>query len=253
MSYRDTARALEAYRDRVTAELQRARAACAEARARAAEVDRLEKELAETRALLDQLGPRRVLGVLQEVRIAAPCHESWEQMKGNERVRFCGRCEKNVYNVSAMSEHEAEALLISSGDCADLCLRLYRRADGTVLTGDCPVGVRRRRRRAVAAAALGGGLMLAGSAATSLGAVATMGARSPIGTVRPASEPRVLMGQAKLTSSPPDDPTPEVRPHRSPDKLPSPPVLGRRALRRTSAACVPGDPLCTDLPEMIER
>lgn len=61
-------------------------------------------------------------------------------MVGNERVRFCSQCKKNVYNLSAMTPREAEALLQETN--ANLCTRLFRRSDGTVLTEDCPVGLR---------------------------------------------------------------------------------------------------------------
>jgi len=45
-------------------------------------------------------------------------------------------------------------------------VRLYRRADGTVLTADCPDGVRRKKRRLALFGAVGAGLMAAGAAAT---------------------------------------------------------------------------------------
>jgi hypothetical protein len=82
---------------------------------------------------------------LDNLRVATPCHASWEAMKGDERARFCGECRKHVYNLSAMSRAEATSLLAERGET--LCVRFYQRADGTVLTGDCPVGVRLIRRR----------------------------------------------------------------------------------------------------------
>lgn len=48
---------------------------------------------------------------LNSVQIAKPCHADWNQMKGDERTRFCGSCQKNVYNLSSMSRADAEALL----------------------------------------------------------------------------------------------------------------------------------------------
>jgi len=51
----------------------------------------------------------------------------------------------NVYNLSALSRVEAERLIASTE--GRLCARLFRRADGTVLTKDCPVGLRALRRR----------------------------------------------------------------------------------------------------------
>jgi hypothetical protein len=87
-------------------------------------------------------------------------------MIGDERVRFCGPCQKNVYNLSAMASEEAESLLAQRE--GSICIRLYRREDGTVLTADCPVGVRRRRvSRAVVAAAGTGALAAMAAAAFS--------------------------------------------------------------------------------------
>lgn len=46
----------------------------------------------------------------------------------------------NVYNLSEMSRRQAEELIASRE--GGLCVRFYQRADGTVLTRDCPVGLR---------------------------------------------------------------------------------------------------------------
>jgi hypothetical protein len=66
-------------------------------------------------------------------------------MMGDERVRFCRQCSLNVYNLSSMSRGEAERL-ISNAE-GRLCIRYYKRSDGTVLTRNCPVGLRAIRRR----------------------------------------------------------------------------------------------------------
>jgi hypothetical protein len=90
--------------------------------------------------------------MLAQAKIASPCNASWEKMTGNDQVRFCGSCQKNVYDLSAMTSVEAEALLQEKE--ANLCARFYRRADGTIMTSDCSVGVRNKRVRQVASAAL---------------------------------------------------------------------------------------------------
>jgi hypothetical protein len=81
---------------------------------------------------------------LEQIRIASPCSANWSDMQGDEHVRFCKECHKNVYNLSSMSRPEAEALLEEVE--GDSCVRLYRRVDSTVITDDCPVAVRRVRR-----------------------------------------------------------------------------------------------------------
>lgn len=81
--------------------------------------------------------------VLGQIQIASPCKADWDSMTGDEKARFCGQCSKNVYNLSEMSKGEAEKLILEKE--GKLCVRFYRRADGTVLTEDCPVGLRTLR------------------------------------------------------------------------------------------------------------
>jgi len=82
---------------------------------------------------------------INRLRIATPCPISWDQMTGDNRVRFCDHCHLSVYNISELTRIEAERLIASTE--GRLCARLFQRADGTVLTKDCPVGLRALRRR----------------------------------------------------------------------------------------------------------
>lgn len=82
---------------------------------------------------------------LDRVKVASPCKADWAQMIGTERVRFCGQCNLNVYNLSSMTKMQAESLIADTE--GRLCVRFYRRADGSILTRDCPVGLRAIRRR----------------------------------------------------------------------------------------------------------
>jgi hypothetical protein len=75
---------------------------------------------------------------LDNIRVASPCLADWDAMYGDDRKRFCGDCKLNVYNISGMTRDEAEALFMNAE--GRLCVRFYRRADGTILTSDCPVG-----------------------------------------------------------------------------------------------------------------
>lgn len=75
---------------------------------------------------------------LNDIKIASPCSADWNEMIGSERRRFCGECKLNVYNLSGMTRVEAENLLIKSE--GRLCVRFFKRADGSVLTKECPVG-----------------------------------------------------------------------------------------------------------------
>ena len=89
--------------------------------------------------------------LLSRVRVASACSASWDAMEGDERVRFCRLCNLNVYNLSALTKAEAESLVARTE--GRLCGRMFRRADGTILTKDCPVGLRAVRRRVSRAAA----------------------------------------------------------------------------------------------------
>lgn len=82
---------------------------------------------------------------LRHVRVAAPCKADWDQMLGSDRVRFCGQCNLNVYNLSGMTRADAESLIAANE--GRLCVRFYRRADGSIITRDCPVGLRAIQRR----------------------------------------------------------------------------------------------------------
>lgn len=88
--------------------------------------------------------------LLNQIRIASPCTVSWDQMTGTNSVRFCGECQLNVYNISGMQAKDA-AELVENAE-GRLCVRMYKRTDGTVLTQDCPVGVRAALRRVTRAA-----------------------------------------------------------------------------------------------------
>jgi len=66
-------------------------------------------------------------------------------MTGDDRLRHCDECQLSVYNIAELTRAEAEALIANSE--GRICARIYRRPDGTVITRDCPVGLRAIRRR----------------------------------------------------------------------------------------------------------
>lgn len=82
---------------------------------------------------------------LRNLPIASPCNAAWEDMEGTAKVRFCPACRLNVYDLSAMDLDEAVTFLAAGTE--GLCVRYFRRADGTILTRDCPVGAAKARRR----------------------------------------------------------------------------------------------------------
>jgi len=66
-------------------------------------------------------------------------------MDGDDRTRFCRQCNKNVFNLSAMTSAGIEELIREKE--GRFCGRFYQRPDGRMLTADCPVGTQRRRSR----------------------------------------------------------------------------------------------------------
>lgn len=177
MSYRDDRTALETRRQALERELSDIGAHTAQLDALKDRAATLERELAETRRLLAGLGAKEEgarPSLLDGARVASPCSANWDDMVGDERARFCGQCQKNVFNLSAMAREEAEDFLRTRTGA--VCVRLYRRTDGTVMTSDCSVGVRRKRRRHLAVIAIGGGAMAAAALGMRSGGSTTMGA-----------------------------------------------------------------------------
>jgi hypothetical protein len=82
------------------------------------------------------------LSLLDNVRVASPCPADWDQMHGTDRVRHCQQFDLKVYNLSEMSRADATDLVLKEE--GRLCVRFYRRTDGTMLTKDCPKGLLRR-------------------------------------------------------------------------------------------------------------
>jgi len=78
---------------------------------------------------------------LDRISVAKPCSASWDEMTGDERSRLCAGCERQVYNISALTPMETRDL-IASHEGKRLCIRLFKRTDGTVITRDCPRGLK---------------------------------------------------------------------------------------------------------------
>ena len=83
--------------------------------------------------------------LLDQVRVASPCHARWEDMAGDDRARFCRQCQKHVFNLSALTRLEAERLVREKE--GGFCGRFHPRCDGRVQTADGAAGLRRCRER----------------------------------------------------------------------------------------------------------
>jgi len=105
-------------------------------------------------------------------------------MIGTDRVRFCGQCSLNVYNLSAMTRDEAESLIAANE--GRLCIRFYRRGDGSIITQDCPVGLRAVRQRI--------SCVTKAVASAALTILASLGMHSLLAAISPVRSRHVTMG-----------------------------------------------------------
>lgn len=69
---------------------------------------------------------------LDNLRTVRPCDAVWEQMAGDQKIRHCELCDLNVYNFAELTRDEIRTLIAQTE--GRLCGRLYRRADGTLIT-----------------------------------------------------------------------------------------------------------------------
>ncbi|MBS2014079.1 MAG: hypothetical protein JST00_14410 [Deltaproteobacteria bacterium] len=238
--YRNEINALSERRDALASEIEKLREQTKQLDELKAREAKLEKELEGVDVRLREGAPKRALPLLDQVRVASPCKAEWNDMVGDERVRFCLQCEKNVYNLSEMSRDAAEALLRERMG-GELCVRFYQRADGTILTQDCPEGVKRKRRKKLAIAIAGAGAMAAAAVTMftktqcrTMGAVAYQGEPMMGDVASPPSPPvPTVMG----SFAPPPPPAPvqseEARPQGKPEGHPRPEAptlkMGRRS------------------------
>ncbi|HRH41307.1 MAG TPA: hypothetical protein PKY82_06645 [Pyrinomonadaceae bacterium] len=139
---------------------------------------------------------------LENIKIASPCSQDWDSMVGDTRKRFCGECNLNVYNLSGMTKAEAENLLINAE--GRLCVRFYKRSDGTILTEDCPVGWAAFKRRISKTAAAVASLVF--------GVIGGLGV-SALFNKSENERGRHIMGDIAYKTTPTPTPTPKATPN----------------------------------------
>src|SRR5207302_9939570 len=136
---------------------------------------------------------RRFSSPLANVSVVAPCPADWDNMIGGDRVRFCRQCQLNVYNLSAMSRYEAESLIARTE--GRLCVRFFRRKDGSILTDNCPVGLRALKRRM--------SRIKQSIVAAVFGCIAGIGAHLGLESLKPVVfQPTHLMGAIAIREDP---------------------------------------------------
>jgi hypothetical protein len=72
---------------------------------------------------------------------------SWQDLQGDDRVRFCGKCRLNVYNLADMERDEIDRLVRRTE--GRLCGTLYMRGDRTATIQKCRGAAIRKKVRAL--------------------------------------------------------------------------------------------------------
>lgn len=102
--------------------------------------------------------------ILGKVTVGFRCPMNWEAMTGNDRARFCSKCQKTVTDLSQLTREEAEAFVEKEGPLGKACIRIWRDENGKVVTQGCgsvAVNTKRVVKKAAVAAAAAGGLAMA--------------------------------------------------------------------------------------------
>ncbi|MBS1953767.1 MAG: hypothetical protein JST89_06275 [Cyanobacteria bacterium SZAS-4] len=74
--------------------------------------------------------------LMRSARIKSPCSVDWESMSGDDRIKLCGKCDLEVINTLVLSDAEVRHALLRVQNGERVCMRFFRRADGTFITGN---------------------------------------------------------------------------------------------------------------------
>ncbi len=102
--------------------------------------------------------------------LARPCDVPWNTMSGGEQVRRCDACDREVWNLSAMTAREAEIRLLNAA--ALPCINYRLDADGQLISRLAPRGLPARKLTLGAAAFVAGALLTPGHGTLTVGAIA---------------------------------------------------------------------------------
>ena len=95
--------------------------------------------------------------LIDSIEVKSPCSENWNEMQGGEKVRFCGHCEFEVNNISALTRKQAMRLVRESE--GRICVHYIKNpVDHKPLFADKLYQI--TRRAGVAAGVLGASLSL---------------------------------------------------------------------------------------------
>ena len=137
---------------------------------------------------------------IDNVRVGSPCTEDWDNMHGNDQVRMCDHCVKEVNNLSEFTRKQAKRLVRASD--GNICIRYYEHPVTKQPLFAAQFHQITRRAPSIAAGVVGATLSLSALSYAQGGTVSTQRAISVEKTV--AVEPE-LAGKvtAKPSSTPP--------------------------------------------------
>jgi len=81
---------------------------------------------------------------VNKIVIRNPCAANWDDMHGDQTVRFCRQCKKNVHNLSAMNPEQL-AFTLELRERQPTCVFMARANDGSVVIDNCPKFLRKQR------------------------------------------------------------------------------------------------------------
>jgi hypothetical protein len=110
-----------------------------------AELNRSQSKIeAKARAVAEEraLEPFKPFIPIECSKKALPCDWTWDETYSSERYRYCGQCQRPVYNFAGLEIAEAEVIILKAENRSKYTL--YKRTDGKIMTSDCPVAIKKR-------------------------------------------------------------------------------------------------------------
>lgn len=81
---------------------------------------------------------------VEHIVIQAPCQVGWDEMTGDDMIRFCGQCRKNVHNLSTLPDDRL-AEVLAERKIKETCVIMSKDKNGRVRFDNCPVALRKVR------------------------------------------------------------------------------------------------------------
>lgn len=81
----------------------------------------------------------------RQLEIKTPCAANWDQMHGNDRVRFCEHCQLTVNDLTSLTPKRIRRLIAKSQ--ARLCVRYYSGSNGKPLIAQVPTKLHQINKR----------------------------------------------------------------------------------------------------------